>query len=108
MSKFCFQRAPFEPKRERNGSNLALGRFVLLEVADASQAGPEDDTQGHVEETQDANEARSDETTVNNTDPCERLEETSCPTEERESTERLQCNTEEAQANDGKSCSIVE
>lgn len=77
------------------------------EGADASQTEPEEDTQGHAEETEDITVSKPDETTVNNTDPCERLEETSCPSEGQASTERLECNKEgTGQAHDEETCEV--
>ena len=80
--------------------NLRFHRFT--EGAEASQTEAEDHTEAHTEETENINEDRPDETTVDNMDSCQRLEDTNCPSEEQESTERaLECNTQEKETRDG-------
>ena len=75
--------------------NLRFHRF-----AEGTEA--EDDTEAHPEETENtSNEARPDETTADNTDSCQRLEDTNCPSEEGQSTERVECNREETETRDG-------
>lgn len=71
---------------------------LISEGGDASQTEPEEDTQGHAQETEGSYETKGCETVVPNTESSEIFQGTYYPSEDGAPTERLPCHTEETDA----------